>query len=87
MITKDFSSAPKVATGSHMFFGGTKYRLRSLPKLAFVWRKVARRMRSMPGYQGHVLWFRAPATFGNVSMWDSRDHMLAFAHTKSIATP
>jgi len=82
MITNDFSKAPKVAQGTHMFFGATSYRVRSLFRLAFVWWKVSRRMRSMPGYMGHYIWFRTPATFGNVSVWDSRDHMMAFARSK-----
>jgi heme-degrading monooxygenase HmoA len=82
MITKDYSAAPKIARGTHMFFGATRYHVRSLPRLAFVWWKVSRRMRSMPGYMGHFLWFRLPATFGNVSLWDSKDHMMAFARSK-----
>jgi heme-degrading monooxygenase HmoA len=82
MITKDFSRMPKFAQGKHMFFGATHYRILSLPRLAFVWWRVARRMRSMPGYLGHFIWFRPPGTFGNASMWDTRDHMMAFAQTK-----
>ena len=89
MFTTDFSKTPRLAQGTHMFFGGTHYHVTSLVRLAFVWWKVSRRMRSMPGYMGHFLWFRLPSTFGNVSLWDSREHMMAFAqsieHRKAIS--
>ena len=82
MITSDFSRAPKFAQGTHMFFGATHYHIHSLLRLALVWWRVSRRMRSIPGYMGHFLLFRPPATFGNVSLWDSREHMMAFARSK-----
>jgi hypothetical protein len=82
MFTRDFSSAPRAARGRHVFFGGTRYTgVWALVRLALVWRRVARRMRASPGYLDHYVWFRFPATFGNFSVWDSREHMLAFARS------
>ena len=82
MFTSDFSRAPRFAQGTHMFFGGTRYTgIPSMVRLAFVWWRVSRRMRAMPGYMGHFLWYRFPFTFGNVSLWDSREHMMAFAQS------
>jgi hypothetical protein len=82
MITRDFSHAPAFGQGTHMFFGGTRYHVRSLPRLMLVWWRVSRRMRSMPGYRGHFIWFHVPATFGNFSLWETREDMMAFAQTK-----
>lgn len=82
MFTKDFSQAPKAAQGNYMFFGGTSYTgLRSLLQLIFVWRRVVRRMKASPGYLDHFIWFRFPFTFGNFSIWDSKENMMAFARS------
>ena len=82
MYTKDFSKAPGAAQGTHLFFGGTQYTgVRALIQLAFVWMRLSRRMRAAPGYRGHFLWYRFPFTFGNMSFWDSRKEMMAFAQS------
>jgi heme-degrading monooxygenase HmoA len=84
MFTRDFSRAPDMARGSHMFFGGTRYRgLRALCELAVRWPGFARELRRSPGYCGHVLWYRFPFTFGSVSTWERREDMLAFARTSA----
>ena len=73
MITKDFSKAPMYAQGTHVFFGGTSYTgIPALIRLGFVWRRVARGMRASPGYRGHFIWYKFPFTFGNFSLWDTR---------------
>ena len=83
MFTTDFSKAPSPAQGSNLFFGGTKYTgIRSLIKLLFVWRRVARKMKSSQGYMGHFIWYRFPFTFGNFSLWDSNENMMAFAQSQ-----
>ena len=82
MFTRDFSSAPGFAQCRCAFFGGTRYGgLLAMARLAVVWPAVARRMRSAPGYLGHFVWYRFPFTLGTLSLWDSREHMLAFART------
>ena len=82
MFTTDFSKAPKLAQGSHAFFGATRYAgLGAVVRLPLVWRRVSRRMRRSPGYQGHVIWYRFPFTFGNLSLWDTRENMAGFAHS------
>jgi heme-degrading monooxygenase HmoA len=82
MRTDDFTAAPAFADCRSAFFGGTRYSgLRALLHVAVLWRGVARRMRSSPGYLGHFVWYRFPFTLGTVSLWDSREHMLAFART------
>lgn len=80
MFTTDFSKAPRPAQGTSLFFGGTRYGgIRSLVQLLFVWRRVAKTMTSSPGYMGHYIWYRFPFTFGNFSLWDTREHMMEFA--------
>jgi heme-degrading monooxygenase HmoA len=83
MFTKDFSKAPRFGQGTHMFFGGTKYAgILAMIQLAFAWPRVARAMRRSAGYRGHFLWYRFPFTFGNISLWDTREHMMAFARSQ-----
>jgi hypothetical protein len=83
MFTENFSNAPDFANGAHMFFGGSRYTgIPSLIRLYFVWRNVVKRMKATPGYRGHFVWYRFPWTIGNVSLWETRDAMMAFARSK-----
>jgi heme-degrading monooxygenase HmoA len=80
MFTTDFSKAPQAAQGSYLFFGGSQYTgIRSLLRLMVRWPRVVRAMQAASGYRGHYVWYRFPFTFGNFSLWDSKESMLAFA--------
>ena len=82
MFTGDFSKAPRAARGSYLFFGGTKYSgFGAIIQLIFVWTRVIRRMKASPGYLGHFIWYGFPFTFGNFSLWDSKQNMMAFARS------
>jgi hypothetical protein len=82
MFTRDFSRAPAAAQAGAAFFGGTRFSgPLALVRLAWHWRRIVRAMRRSPGYLDHVVWFRWPSTFGNLSLWRSQDELFAFARS------
>jgi hypothetical protein len=82
MRTADFSRAPAMGQANAMFVGGTQF---SNP-LMFLqlykrWRPMVRRMKRMPGYRWHKVWYRFPATLGTIAFFADRKALLTFART------
>ncbi|WP_052460457.1 hypothetical protein [Microbacterium gorillae] len=63
-----------------MFFGATKYTTPvSWIAFARTWFPLVRRMRAMPGYRGHRVYWMWPFTLGTIGFFDRRDTLWAMA--------
>ena len=82
MRTRDFSRAPRQGQAGSMFVGATKY---NSPKdwvtVARAWRPFMRRMKAMPGYCWHTVYYEWPFTLGTIAMFESREDMLTIARS------
>jgi hypothetical protein len=83
MRTTDFSHAPPMGQANALFAGGTRF----ATPWAFValyrrWAPMVRRMKRMPGYRGHYVWYRFPFTLGTIAFFEDRTALLKFARTK-----
>jgi heme-degrading monooxygenase HmoA len=82
LYTADFSRAPATARAGAVFYGGTRYSgVWALIRLGWRWPRFRRELRRAPGYLGHHVWYSFPFTVGNVSFWESQQHLMAFART------
>lgn len=66
--------------GRAMFIGATRYRgLHSWLVLARDWYPMVAKMRRLPGYVWHAVYWEAPFTLGTLAFFATRDDLLVFA--------
>jgi hypothetical protein len=83
MRTTDFSHAPAMGQANALFAGGTCFTSPwSFIGLYRRWVPMVRRMKKMPGYRGHYVWYRFPSTLGTIAFFADRTALLKFARTK-----
>ena len=83
MRTTDFSKAPPTGQATAMFVGATRYRgLYPIVAHTLAWLRMVRRMRRMPGYCWHTVYWKWPFTLGTIAFFRDRDALLKFARTK-----
>lgn len=83
MRTTDFSHVPPMGQATAMFVGATRYRgLRPILAHALAWHRMVRRMRRLPGYCWHTVYWKWPFTLGTIALFRDRDALLKFARTK-----
>lgn len=82
MRTRDFSRAPRQGQAGSLFIGATKY---NSPKdwitVARSFRPMVKRMKSMPGYCWHTIYYEWPFTLGTIAMFETRQDMLTIARS------
>lgn len=82
MRTTDFSKAPRRAQAEAMFIGSTRY---NSPKewaiLSMRWRKFVKRMKAMPGYCWHKVYWEPPYTLGTIAYFDTMEDLLTIARS------
>lgn len=82
MRTRDFSNAPRVAQSGAMFTGATRYNgLRAWITLSWTWRKLVKRMKQMPGYCWHTVYWERPFTLGTIAYFETREDLLTIARS------
>ena len=65
-----------------MFTGATRYNgLREWITLSRVWVRLVRRMKAMPGYCWHKVYWEAPFTLGTLAYFETREDMLRLARS------
>ncbi|WP_305787077.1 DUF4188 domain-containing protein [Symbioplanes lichenis] len=83
MRTTDFSAAPPQGQAGAMFIGATRYTgPRAMLRTIRTWGPMIRRMKRMPGYRWHTVYYRFPFTLGTIAFFSDRDAMLKFARSK-----
>ncbi len=83
MRTTDFSAAPPQGQATAMFIGATRYTgLRPMLHTIRTWSPMIRRMKRMPGYRWHTVYYQFPFTLGTIAFFADRDAMLKFARSK-----
>lgn len=66
--------------GRAMFIGATRYRgLHSWIVLSREWYPMVAKMRRLPGYVWHTVYWEAPFTLGTLAFFATRDDLLVFA--------
>ncbi len=82
MRTRNFSGAPRLAQAGAMFTGATRY---TGPiawlRLWRTWRPLVARMKSMPGYCWHTVYWEPPFVLGTIAYFESRDDLLTIARS------
>lgn len=82
MRTTDFSRAPRQGQAGAMFVGATRYNgPRAWWTLSRSWRPFVRRMKAMPGYCWHTVYWERPFTLGTIAFFETRDDMLTIARS------
>lgn len=72
--------AASPVSGSAMFIGATRYRgLHSWWVLSREWYPMVAKMRRLPGYVWHTVYWEAPFTLGTLAFFATRDDLLVFA--------
>jgi hypothetical protein len=83
MKTTDLSKVPRWGRGNAVFIGATEYSgIRPLVSHLPKWIRLRRRLKQMPGFCGHFVYYRFPYTFGQVVVFEEMDQMLRFARSK-----
>ena len=71
---------PGLEDAGALFVGATRYRgPGSLLTLSRTWYPMIAKMKRMPGYRWHTVYWEFPFTLGTVAYFRSRDDLLAFA--------
>ncbi len=82
MRSNDFSQAPPQARAEVFFLGANRYRS-PLAMLGQIrrWPKVARALRTAPGYLWHRSYFEVPDRIGLMVAFASQDDLMRYART------
>ncbi|MBK8730995.1 MAG: DUF4188 domain-containing protein [Tetrasphaera sp.] len=82
MRSADFSKAPRIAQAGAMFTGATRYNgIPAWITLSWTWHKLVKRMKAMPGYCWHTVYYEPPFTLGTIAYFDTRDDLLRIARS------